>query len=82
LVEFQHHGVHRQVEPYSVRRAQTGNVLLYGWELAASHIKAYKIDEISNARSTGSAFSPRYQVEISAFGPLNVSPAIERFREG
>jgi len=72
LVEFSYHGVHRQVEPYSVRQAQTGNVLLYGWELAAGHIKAYKIDEISDARSMGAAFSPRYQVEISAFGPLNV----------
>lgn len=80
LVEFEYHGAHRQVEPYSVRQAQTGNVLLYGWELAAGHIKAYKLDEISNARSTGAAFTPRYQVEISAFGPLNVQPTISRER--
>lgn len=80
LIEFEYHGVHRHVEPYSVRQAQTGNVLLYGWELAAGHIKAYKIDEISNARSTGAAFSPRYQVEISAFGPLNVQATISRER--
>ena len=74
LVEFNYHGVHHRVEPYSVRQAQTGNVLLYGWELAAGHIKAYKVNEISGARSTGAGFLPRYQVEISAFGPLSAAP--------
>jgi hypothetical protein len=28
LIEFAYHGVHRLVEPYNIRRAQTGNVLL------------------------------------------------------
>jgi predicted nucleotidyltransferase component of viral defense system len=64
LVEFDYHGKHRLVEPYSVRRAQTGNVLLYGWELAAGHIKAFKIAEMRNVRSTGASFLPRYRVEV------------------
>ncbi len=72
LVEFDYHGVHRRVEPYAVRRAGTGNVLLYGWEIAAGHIKAYKVAEMQRVRATGTNFTPRYQMEISASGPLNI----------
>lgn len=64
LVEFDYHGVHRSVEPYSVRRAQTGNVLLYGWELASGHIKAFKLAEMRNVRSTGASFAPRFRVDV------------------
>jgi predicted nucleotidyltransferase component of viral defense system len=64
LVEFDYHGVHRHVEPYSIRQPRTGNVLLYGWELAAGHIKAFKIDEMFNVRATGAGFTPKYRVEI------------------
>ena len=64
LLEFDYHGTHRLVEPYSVRRAQTGNVLLYGWELAAGHIKAFKVAEMRNVRSTGATFAARYRVEV------------------
>jgi predicted nucleotidyltransferase component of viral defense system len=78
LVEFDYHGQHRVVEPYSVRQAGTGNVLLYGWELADAHIKAYKIDEMSRVNASGSSFSPRYQVEISAFAPIHVSSPGQR----
>jgi hypothetical protein len=45
------------------------NVLLYAWELAAGHIKAFKLDELLAAEATTTTFAPRYQVEISAFGP-------------
>ena len=73
LLEFDYHGERRRVEPYSVRQAGTGNVLLHAWELAAGHIKAYKLDEMSGVRATGATFSPRYQVEISAFSPVRAS---------
>jgi len=70
LLEFEYHDNHRQVEPYSVRQAQTGNVLLYAWELEAGHIKAYKLDEMFAVSAMGATFSPRYQVELSAFGSM------------
>lgn len=70
MLEFEYHGKHRQVEPYSVRQAGTGNVLLYAWELAAGHIKAYKLDEMFAVKAMGATFSPRYQVEISAYGSM------------
>ena len=73
LLKFSYHGRHRLVEPYSVRQAGTGNVLLYAWELEVGHIKAYKLDEIYSATTTGRTFSPRYRVEISAFSPIGTS---------
>jgi hypothetical protein len=48
---------------------------MYGWELAAGHIKAYKVAEMRNVRATGTSFTPRYQMEISSSGPLNIRPA-------
>lgn len=73
LLEFDYHGQHRVVEPYSVRHAGTGNVLLYAWEIAAGHIKAYKLDEISRVSAMSQTFSPRYQVEISRFSPVQAA---------
>ena len=52
------------MEPYSVRRAQTGNVLLYDWGLAVGHIKSFKVAEMHNVRSTGASFAARYRVEV------------------
>ena len=53
------------MEPYSVRRAETtGNLLFYGWEEAAGHIKAYKVADMQNVDPTGISFTPRYRVEF------------------
>jgi len=44
LLEFDYHGKHRLVEPYSLREARTtGNILLYAWGLSSGHIKAFKL---------------------------------------
>ena len=80
LLEFSYHGRHRRVEPYSVRQAGTGNVLLYARELEAGHIKAYKLDEMSSVTTTGRTFSPRYQVEISSFSPVGTFATSTRSR--
>jgi WYL domain len=78
LLEFGYHGKPRLVEPYSLREARTtGNILLYAWELSSGHIKAFKIDEMVDVRTTKSAFTPRYRVELSAQGPLSI-PEVTR----
>jgi predicted DNA-binding transcriptional regulator YafY len=78
LLEFSYHGKHRLVEPYSLREARsTGNILLYAWELSSGHIKAFKIDEMGDARTTNTGFTPRYRVELSAQGPLSI-PDVSR----
>ena len=68
-IKIIYHGVKRLVEPYSLRRLQTGNLLLYVYELqrgAASGggIKAYKVAEIAGTERTKEAFTPRYIIEL------------------
>lgn len=72
LVEFSYHGRVRRAEPYSLRRAQTGNLLLYAWEHGATHIKAFTVAEIRSARATDIPVTPRYRVELTAAGPQRV----------
>ncbi len=64
-IAFDYHGTHREIEPYALRRPKTGNLLLYGWELAAGHIKAFKVPEILGLRVTDRTFTPRYLIELS-----------------
>ena len=78
LVEFTYHAKHRVVEPYSLRRARTGNLLLYAWEQSAGHIKAFTVAEIRDARATRTPFSPRFVVELAAGGGLHIRPTAAR----
>ncbi len=54
----------RIIEPYSLRRAATGNLLLYGWQDGETHIKAFIVDKIQNLTSTNISFMPKFQVEF------------------
>ena len=65
MVSFSYNGKHRTVEPYSLRRAGTGNLLLYAHEEAAGHVKAFKVAEISALAVTETTFVPRYSIELS-----------------
>ncbi|MEP5763295.1 MAG: nucleotidyl transferase AbiEii/AbiGii toxin family protein [Halieaceae bacterium] len=55
----------RIIEPYSLRRAHNGNILLYAVRAEDGQIRAYKIDQINDASVTSQVFVPRYQVELS-----------------
>jgi predicted nucleotidyltransferase component of viral defense system len=82
LLEFDYHGEHRVVEPYSLREAKTtGNILLYARELHLDHVKAFKIDEMYDVRSSNAGFTPRWRVELSAQGPLSI-PDVSRRSAG
>ena len=73
LVEFNYHGKHRIVEPYSLRRAlTTGNLLLYAWEQASAQIKAFKVAEMGDVRASGASFQPRFRVELTPHGGVSV----------
>lgn len=74
LVRFVYHDTLRTVEPYSLRRPGTGNLLLYGWESASSQIKAFNLDKISSLVVTPEPYSPRYSVELSSIGPAIIPP--------
>lgn len=74
LVTFSYHDKRRTLEPYSLRRPATGNLLLYGLELENPQIKSFNVDEIRDLAITGTAFSPRYVVELAAGGPIFAPP--------
>ena len=82
LIEFDYSGKRRLVEPYSLRRANTGNLLFYGWELSSAQIKACNVAKIGNLRTTGRTFVPRYAVELAPGSaiPRSVSRAVARPR--
>ena len=67
--EIRYHGVARIVEPYSLWKASTGNMLLYAFERlrggrSSGSIKAFKVDEIRAAAITDRPFTPQYLVEL------------------
>ena len=64
----------RVVEPYSLRQAQNGNVLLYGVRAEDGKIRSYKIDQINDASITNRVFVPKHLVELSPSG-ISVSIA-------
>lgn len=61
----------RIIEPYSLRQAQNGNILLYAVRAEDGEIRAYKIDQINDASITNTVFVPRYQVELSPMGGIS-----------
>lgn len=74
LVEFTYDARRRLVEPYSLRRASTGNLLLYGWEQGSTHIKAFNVAKMHGVRPTRVSFQPRYRIEFTPTGPLSAPP--------
>lgn len=66
MVSFNYDGKSRLAEPYAIRRPATGNLLLYAWETASSHIKAFNVAKIQNLQISTQSFSPRYRVELAA----------------
>lgn len=71
LVEITYHGARRTIEPYSLRRPKTGNLLLYGFErskngFTTNDVRAYKVGEISSVRVLSESFVPQFSVELTA----------------
>ena len=65
----------RIIEPYSLRRASTGNILLYAVRAEDGQIRAYKINQINDASITNRVFVPRYKVELSP--EVNISSDVQ-----
>lgn len=69
VLEFSYKGINRVVEPYSLRRPATGNLLLYCFEQrrgpsSSQSIKAFNVAQIMNVKVSATAFTPRYTVEL------------------
>jgi predicted nucleotidyltransferase component of viral defense system len=74
-VELGYHGVVRVIEPYSLRRARAGNLLLHAVRADDRGHRSYKVPEITSVRVTTRPFRPVYRVEFSSSGPLATAPA-------
>lgn len=61
----------RVIEPYSLRQARNGNILLYAVRADDGQIRAYRIDQINGASVTSRVFTPRFQVELTPTGVIS-----------
>jgi predicted nucleotidyltransferase component of viral defense system len=55
----------RRIEPYSLRRTQAGDILLYAVKTDTGESRSYRLDRIENAQATSQVFKPRYAVELT-----------------
>jgi hypothetical protein len=67
----------RIVEPLSFRQSKDGKKFFFGYERDASTVKMYELRKIQSVSLTNFPYSPKYPVEISASGPINM-PRIRR----
>jgi predicted nucleotidyltransferase component of viral defense system len=81
LVRFTYDGKERLVEPYSLRQASTGNLLLYAREVGSTvPIKAFITAKIIGVRPTDTPFTPLYQVEFTSGGFAPILPTASPVR--
>lgn len=78
LVDLDYKGETRRIEAYSLRQAQSGNIVLHAFDVNKAGHRSYSINEIQGARATNVSFVPRYQVELTAQGPVLVAPSTAR----
>ena len=71
-VELGYQGSVRRIEPYSLRRSQTGDILLHAYNLNRNEHRSYRVGRIESARATNQTFVPRYAVELTPSGPIAI----------
>jgi predicted nucleotidyltransferase component of viral defense system len=67
----------RKIEPYSLRRSQAGNILLFATKSDTGEARSYRLDRIVSAGATRESFVPKFQIEITGTG-LMPMPTIQR----
>ena len=65
----------RRIEPYSLRRTQAGDILLYAVKTDTGEPRSYRLDRIESAQATSQAFTPRYAIELTPTETGPISPA-------
>ena len=70
-VDLTYESTRRLIEPYSLRRTQDGNLLLYAVKHETGEPRSYRVDRIQDAKATQVSFMPRYLIELT---PSKVQP--------
>ncbi|PZS29483.1 MAG: hypothetical protein DLM61_12850 [Pseudonocardiales bacterium] len=71
LVELDYDGRTRLIEPYSLRRTRSGDLILHAERADGSGHRTYRVERIVGLRTTTTPFRPRFPIEFSARGPLH-----------
>jgi len=74
-VDLAYKGSVRRIEPYSLRQTADGNYVLGSIRSDSGEYRSYRVDKMQGATVTSQVFAPRYAVELTATGPLNVTPS-------
>jgi predicted nucleotidyltransferase component of viral defense system len=77
-VNLGYQGTRRLIEPYSLRRTQDGNLVLYAVRHDNGEDRSYRVDRIEGAEATQQSFSPRYTIELTPSGPVSAPPTSRR----
>ncbi len=70
------------IEPYSLRRTRTGDLILHAVKADTQEERSYRVDRIQSIKVTMRPFRPRFQIEFSPTGPINAPPSASRAKLG
>ncbi|MBW2647393.1 MAG: nucleotidyl transferase AbiEii/AbiGii toxin family protein [Deltaproteobacteria bacterium] len=76
-VNLHYNGSYRLIEPYSLRRSQAGNLLLFALKHETEEWRSYRVDRIQDAEVTKTSFVPKHAVELTPSGPIS-APGLTR----
>lgn len=65
------------IEPYSLRRTQEGNTLLYALRHETNEWRAYRVERIQSIEITQTPFIPKYAIELKPAGPISIPELYE-----
>ena len=77
-VDLHYRGLTRRVEPYSLRRTRDGDIILHAHDRDKNAHRSYRVDRVEGANVTGESFSPRFAIELTPAGPVNIAPTARR----
>ena len=73
----------RIIEPYALRRTQSGEVLLYAVRNEDGETRSYRVDHIRGAKVLQRSFGPRFAIELTSGVPVTArQPASRSTRPG
>ncbi len=67
----------RRIEPYSLRRSRTGDILVYAFRSDGTGVRAYLLHAINSVQVSDQTFVPRYAIELTA-GEIGAIPPTSR----
>ena len=77
-VDLRYRGLTRRVEPYSLRRTKDSNIILHAHDRDKNDHRSYRVNHIEGANVTDESFNPRFAIELTPAGPVNIAPTARR----